>query len=866
MRGGAFLQSGFHKPVWALALLGWVALATGVLGAAEAPLPRPPDSSYAGESLTDALLDLQARGLKIVFTSSVVRPEMRVEAEPLATDPRQILDEILLPHGLVARDGAGGTLVVVPRSGGPAATLSSISGFVRSRRGSAPVAGATVHLVETGMEVRSGEDGAFQIHDVAVGTFTLEIRRIGFVVERLEGIAVGPGQPTVVTILLDPAPITEDELVVTPSRVSLLREQPVSPLGLSRDEILALPHLGDDFFRALSLLPGMASNDFTAQFHVRGGRRDETQILLDGQELYEAYHLKDFDNALSFVAPATLDSADLTTGGFSAAYGDRMSGVLEMTTVKPSGRPRGSIGAGVLSAHLGGAGAFQDERGSWIAQLRRGSTDFVGRLIGDEDPQYWDAFAKLDYWLGPHSNIRANLLYSGDELDFEQTIDDETKRFDTEYSSSYFWLTHQTILSADLFFETAASVTRIDRDRRGRELEEEALFTILDERDSEVLGVRQGWNLQLSPRHSLKWGWQLRAFETEYDYFADFVLSNPLAQIRDDLGEGSRLFRGRFKEDHNSAYLADRLRIGDSLTLELGVRYDRHSQTSESHVSPRLNLAYSLGERSVLRVAWGRFNQSQRPYELQVEDGDTQIYPVERSEHRVIGFERLFETASEGPDLALRVEVYRREVGNPRPRYVNLFEPINEFPEIEPERVRIEPDRSTAEGFEIFLRGGFGRKVTWWVNYANASTEDEIVGDRVPRLFDQTHALNLDLDLKIKEHWHLNLAWRFHTGWPTTPLSLQEIVDDDGEVEFVPVLGPLNSERLSSYHRLDLRASRRWRFRSASLDFFVDVQNVYDRKNVAGFDIEIDDEQGSIDATAETWPGILPSAGVRVEF
>ncbi|MEE8166542.1 MAG: TonB-dependent receptor, partial [Myxococcota bacterium] len=349
-------------------------------------------------------------------------------------------------------------------------------------------------------------------------------------------------------------------------------------------------------------------------------------------------------------------------------------------------------------------------------------------------------------------------------------------------------------------------------------------------------------------------------------YFGEIVLNDPLAQIRHDFGEGSRLFRGRFKEDHNSAYLADRLRIGDSLTLELGVRYDRHSQTSESHASPRLNLAYSLGERSVLRVAWGRFNQSQRPYELQVEDGDTQIYPVERSEHRVIGFERLFETASEGPGLALRVEVYRREVGNPRPRYVNLFEPINEFPEIEPDRVRIEPDRSIAEGIEIFLRGSLGHKIRWWVNYANASTEDEIVGDRVPRLFDQTHALNLDLDLKIKEHWHLNLAWRFHTGWPTTPLSLQEIVDDDGEVEFVPVLGPLNSERLSSYHRLDLRASRRWHFRSASLDFFVDVQNVYDRENLAGFDIEIDDEEGSIVATEEGWVGILPSAGVSVEF
>ena len=126
--------------------------------------------------------------------------------------------------------------------------------------------------------------------------------------------------------------------------------------------------------------------------------------------------------------------------------------------------------------------------------------------------------------------------------------------------------------------------------------------------------------------------------------------------------------------------------------------------------------------------------------------------------------------------------------------------------------------------------------------------------------------MNLDLDYRLNEHWRLNLAWRYHTGWPTTPLSFQEVEDEEGEIEFVPVLGRLNSERLSSYHRLDLRASRRWRLRSVSIDFFVDVQNVYDRKNAAGFDFEIDDEDGTVIADPEQWPGFLPSAGISFEF
>ena len=84
-----------------------------------------------------------------------------------------------------------------------------------------------------------------------------------------------------------------------PSRLSLLEERPASAFSMSRDDIDRLPHLGGDVFRAASLLPGTAANDVTAQLSVHGGRRDEVSILLDGQELYEAFHLKDYDNALS---------------------------------------------------------------------------------------------------------------------------------------------------------------------------------------------------------------------------------------------------------------------------------------------------------------------------------------------------------------------------------------------------------------------------------------------------------------------------------------------------------------------------------------------------------------------------------------
>ncbi|HRC85636.1 MAG TPA: STN domain-containing protein, partial [Thermoanaerobaculia bacterium] len=67
---------------------------------------------------------LQQAGLQVVFTSELVRPEMRVLQEPASSEPREALEEILAAHGLTARPGPGGTLVVVRAEARPKASAS----------------------------------------------------------------------------------------------------------------------------------------------------------------------------------------------------------------------------------------------------------------------------------------------------------------------------------------------------------------------------------------------------------------------------------------------------------------------------------------------------------------------------------------------------------------------------------------------------------------------------------------------------------------------------------------------------------------------------------------------------------------------
>jgi outer membrane receptor for ferrienterochelin and colicin len=513
-----------------------------------------------------------------------------------------------------------------------------------------------------------------------------------------------------------------------------------------------------------------------------------------------------------------------------------------------------------VNAQLEGGGTI-GERGAWLASLRRGFTDLAGRVVGAEDPRFWDLFGKVDYRLTGSQSVRLNLLYSEDELNFFKESAGEFREFDTEYDNSYLWLTHQAVLTERLFVDTALSETRVSRDRRGREFEEEKDVEVDDVRGLDVTGALQSWNFQASDRHFVKAGFELRRFEADYDYSSFREFTSPLALLRSEPRDGELTFHGRFRDDYLGAYVSDRFQLARSLTLELGARYDRHTLTDDGLWSPRANLAWGLGSRSVVRAGWGHYYQSQRGYELLVEDGDTRLYPAERSEHWVAGFEHLFGESASNPLVALRVEVYRRTVTDPRPRYENLFEPFEVLPETSLDRVRIEPDRGVAEGVELYLRGRTGKRLEWWLNYSLSRSEDEIDGERVPRKIDQRHTFNADLNYRLGRNWDLNLAWRFHTGSRVTPVTLETVGG-----ELVPVAARLNSEQLADYRRLDVRVSRRWPLKSAAVTAFLDIQNLSNRKNVAGFDLEFDEEAGELIRRTERWPGFFASAGITWAF
>ncbi|MBI3831893.1 MAG: hypothetical protein HY291_20390 [Planctomycetes bacterium] len=87
--------------------------------------------SFAGRTLEEALQDLSGEGLKLVYSSALVKPGMRIAAEPEGKTPRELLESMLALHGLKAKAGPDGAVLVVKRASSAAASPVSVVSFVK---------------------------------------------------------------------------------------------------------------------------------------------------------------------------------------------------------------------------------------------------------------------------------------------------------------------------------------------------------------------------------------------------------------------------------------------------------------------------------------------------------------------------------------------------------------------------------------------------------------------------------------------------------------------------------------------------------------------------------------------------------------
>jgi outer membrane receptor protein involved in Fe transport len=809
------------RPRFTAGLLTVLVLASGAATAAAAS-----NAAWAGRPLSQALDRLRDLGLRLVYGSNVVHPGMFVFAEPLEESPRRILDEILAPHGLLAEETTSGILRIV------FAPEGRVEGRVTDADSGSPIAGAEIE-VESLASAHTGRDGRFEIGRLPAGRHPIEARKAGFAIERRE-IEVEAGGRLSVDLLLQPVADTLDEIVVTPGRVTLFREDPTPEVHWTRAEISRLPHLSDDLFRAVSRLPGIAAGDFSADFHVRGGERSEVLVLIDGLRVFEPFHLKDFQNVFSIFDTRATGSVEVMSGGFTAEFGDRMSSVIEISSLIPTER-RTMIGVSFEKVHFADQGLLKGSGGDWLVSARRGYLDVLVDFAqtGDDNfhlrPSYYDVFAKLRRSAGAGHLLAASLLAAADTMTFESDDDDDA--LESSYGNAYTWLRLDSVLGRTLSQATVLAVGRLDSERRGRSgsnlsdpflvnRTDTDLTRVFDRRDTQLLQLRQNWRYDSSPRHHLRWGVEAQRLEADYDYDQDNRITDPV--FTDDEIVVSRTLDLKPSGSSYAIYVAHRMLLSEDLTIEGGLRWDRQTYASDEQTSPRVNLVARLAPRTTLRASWGEYAQAQGIHELQVADGVDTFHPAQINRQTTLALDHQLSSTSR-----IAAQVYTKGITDPRPRFENLFEPIDIFPEGQSDRVRVAPERARSRGLELLVERRSSRFDTW-IAYTLSEAEDEIQGRWVPRSWDQRHAVTYSVNRDFEGRWNLNLAGTHHTGWPVTDVELA--VAPDGTLRLAP--GERNRSRFPDYHRLDVRASRTLPLRKGALELFLEITNLLDRDNI----------------------------------
>jgi len=159
-----------------------------------------------------------------------------------------------------------------------------------------------------------------------------------------------------------------------------------------------LPSAFGDFSKVLLTLPGVSgNNELSSAYNVRGGNFDENLIYVNDIPVYRPFLANaGRQEGLSFVNPDLVNDIRFYAGGWEAAYGDKLSSVLNIDYKEPEDS-EGNMTVGLLggSAYIGNR--INDNMQYLFGARHRDSRYLLGTL--ETDGEYLPAYTDVQGFL-----------------------------------------------------------------------------------------------------------------------------------------------------------------------------------------------------------------------------------------------------------------------------------------------------------------------------------------------------------------------------------------------------------------------------------------------------------------------------------
>lgn len=595
-------------------------------------------------------------------------------------------------------------------------------------------------------------------------------------------------------------------IVVSVSTYSV--DDPRAATRMSKLEVYTMPGGTADVFQTFQTLPGVTRVGDGGDLYVRGGDPAETPIYVDGARLFHPGRFETLNGSIFGVFdPSVMRTAYFSSGGFSARYGNALSGVVALETDRRPTSRRWRAGANLVSV---GGTVWQplgERAGMWSTAMlthTRPLLELHGRTADyPESPTSRQLMVGVSVEPVDGLELRVGALGESDQTTALIASTGYEGPFRSE-SGARLATAEVRASSADARALARLTLAASTRDNRFR-------FGVL-ERDHEdrQLGARLDGELK-GARVTLRAGLEGALLE---------ALTDGTVPTGGEVAPGSpfeRLDREQREADHLGGYTEVEWRATRRLALLGGVRADGLPGESGYEIDPRLTAAYSAGDWT-FRVAGGRFSQGRWRTRYALPNGGSPAGVPLRARHLVAGIQR------DGAP-ALRAEAYIKHYDD----YVAEQGASAGAPQVVAGR---------AAGLDLLVRPQPIGPVVGWLTYSYIDSEVELEdGGRVPSRYDVTHTLTGVGKLSLGE-FELGLTGRYGTGRPHTPIL--GAAPPTGAGPAAPLYGEIHSERLPDYFRLDGRLSRLVRMRGGIVVAYVEGLNLLDRGNVMQYTYDAD--------------------------
>ncbi|MEM9548663.1 MAG: TonB-dependent receptor [Bacteroidota bacterium] len=435
-----------------------------------------------------------------------------------------------------------------------------------------------------------------------------------------------------------------------------------------------------DVIAAMQTLPGTQSNAEDGRLFIRGGEARETTIYIDGLKVFSPYtRTIGGTPSRGRYSPFLFKGVSFSTGGYSAAYGQALSGILDMNTIDD---PKDTETNFSFMSVGGGIGHTQ----KWNNQSLSVNASYI-----DLAPYTWMVPSRAD-WVDPYSGFSGEAVYryktkngliksylAGDRMAFKLNTEDidtgQEALIGINNSNIYSNTSYNGILSEQTSILAGVS---LGYNRDNVNVDEDVSI----QSDLEGLNARVALKTIVNDHFVLNYG-------IDFIHQKDKIHNQFLGH--NDNGTIDRNLYGGFVE---SDYF-----FSKDLAIKTGLRVEYNSLLQTSTVDPRITLAQKLSKNGQLSAAFGRFTQEVDNRFLFYDANLAQ----EKSSHFLLNYN--YKTEKQ----ILRLEAYYK-------KYNNLLTYELEG-DVESDFANNGDGR--AYGFDVFYRANqIIKNVDFWVSYS----------------------------------------------------------------------------------------------------------------------------------------------------